>query len=113
MSPNLAPRRIDDYWRRRIGDEQRAAWTEHHDGTRACTQDCCSFPDGSPRWLDSDGSRLGPVPPPGHDYWLWVEYGRPQEPPWGSYLDATPLPKHPDRRGPLAYALDAIAARHI
>lgn len=50
----------------------------------------------------------GPMPHPDSPAAIWREYGRPPAPPWGSYLDETPLPKHPDGRGPIAVMHDAI-----
>ena len=43
----------------------------------------------------------GPLMDPDSAPAIWREYGRPPAPPWGSYLDTTPLPKHPDGRGPI------------
>jgi hypothetical protein len=47
------------------------------------------------------GMLHGPLMDPDSDPAIWREYGRPPAPPWGSYLDTTPLPKHPDGRGPI------------
>lgn len=52
----------------------------------------------------------GPLMHPDSAPAVWREYGRPPAPPWGSYLDTTPLPKHPDGRGPIAAAIDAQEA---
>lgn len=81
----------------------------HDDPARACVADCCSYPDGSPRWLDRDGTRMGPMPPSDHSYWHWLEYHRPPAPPWGSYLDTTPLPLPRGGGGPFSYAMDLLA----
>lgn len=58
----------------------------------------------------SDGlaSWCGPLMHPDSPEALWREYGRPPAAPWGSYLDTTPLPMHPDRRGPIAVMHDMI-----
>lgn len=55
---------------------------------------------------------LGPLPPidhPGHPVSDWNLYGRPPAAPWGSYLDTSLLPLPPGGKGPLGYAMDAIA----
>lgn len=49
----------------------------------------------------------GPLMHPDSAPAIWREYGRPPAPPWGSYLDTTPLPRHRDRRGPFEVAMDA------
>ncbi|TDP78324.1 hypothetical protein DEU31_1775 [Brachybacterium sp. AG952] len=54
------------------------------------------------------GMLHGPLMDPDSDPAIWREYGRPPAPPWGSYLDETPLPMHPDRRGPVAVAMDTL-----
>lgn len=57
---------------------------------------------------------MGPMPTedsPFHPHSDWNLYDRPPAPPWGSYLDTTPLPKHPDGRGPITVMHDMIA-RH-
>lgn len=70
------------------------------------------------RQARSDGDLSWPLyygPEPTLDHPLhplsdWNAYGRPPAPPWGSYLDTTPLPKHPDGRGPFEVAMDAQEA---
>lgn len=81
----------------------------HDDPARICVADCCVYEDGSPRWMDRDGARMGPMPPSDHPYWVWREYHRPPAPPWGSYLDETPLPLPPGGGGPFSHAMDVVA----
>lgn len=50
----------------------------------------------------------GPLMHPDSAPAIWREYGRPEPMPWGSYLDETPLPVHPDGRGPIAVMHDMI-----
>lgn len=52
----------------------------------------------------------GPAMDPDSPEAIWREYDRPEPGPWGSYLDTSPLPRHPDRRGPIACMVDTIAA---
>lgn len=52
----------------------------------------------------------GPLMHPDSPPAIWREYGRPPAPPWGSYLDTTPLPRHRDRRGPFEVAMDTARA---
>lgn len=52
----------------------------------------------------------GPLMHPDAPYAVWREYDRPAPGPWGSYLDVSPLPRHPDRRGPIACAVDTLVA---
>lgn len=58
----------------------------------------------------SDGlaTWCGPLMHPDSPEAVWREYGRPPAPPWGSYLDTTPLPMHPDGRGPITVMHDMI-----
>lgn len=70
--------------------------------------------DPGPWPADVDGglSRLElPLPPEDHYLHPFSDfnlYGRPPVPPWGSYLDRTPLPKHPDGRSALDCMWDAL-----
>lgn len=50
----------------------------------------------------------GPMPHPDSPAAIWREYGRPPAPPWGSYLDETPLPMPPGGRGPITVMHDMI-----
>lgn len=102
MNRRLERRRVAKYWKRQEREDRKRAWTRRHDGTHPCVQECCAYPDGTPRWIDRDGKTLGPVPPPGHEYHRWNDNGRPPAAPWGSYLDETPLPRHPGRNRPLS-----------
>lgn len=51
----------------------------------------------------------GPAMHPDSAPAIWREYHRPPAPPWGSYLDTTPLPLPPGGGGPMASAMDLLA----
>lgn len=78
--------------------------TQHQDTAGVSTSHLIPAPvsDGLASWQ-------GPLMHPDSPEAVWREYGRPPAPPWGSYLDETPLPMPPDRRGPITVMHDALA----